>query len=70
MRKIIFLMLFGLALIFLPFSAFSANSNSTLYNGTCCKTCHKGKACVNGCISGSDVYHKKNGAHVMQDKIS
>ena len=37
------------------------NTGATIWNAACCKTCRKGKACGNSCISRSKTCRKSPG---------
>ncbi|CUH62685.1 hypothetical protein TG4357_00248 [Thalassovita gelatinovora] len=38
-----------------------AQDHAPIYSASCCKTCRKGKACGNSCISKSKSCHKGGG---------
>lgn len=41
--------------------ALGLNTEATIWNAACCKTCRKGKACGNSCISRSKTCRKGPG---------
>jgi hypothetical protein len=65
MKKLIYLSMFvGFIALngFTSGSTVSSTSGSSIrYSTACCKTCKKGKACGDSCISKSYTCHKKKG---------